>query len=405
MKTTNHSCFASILLALQVLFPCAAEARSDYWHYWKEFYGGLPFEDIDKKFIQGTYLDLENLKKSIIPVLDAEDRLKSECIGSVSEAMLRTVAGVKIVVDASKFKNCEKNAEIVRSGNKDVDYLMRRINKIYRTNYSRPTGDQALVAQWIETKKSFRSFGVCDEYSAQIIYSSGDRKKTQSEVIRAHKQNCPAEWASLFGADLDPPEKAKDNCPPPDKGFVRITPCSDEPSPSLENDLSALEDGQRRQDALSAGIPNERKSGSKGSFKRSAESSLGQLGRNSLESTPIYGGVTGKILGTIVEANDTYASYGGSKSGAVGSDSMQSNSACDPAEEQAIAAAHTQEMNAPSVKNVSLDRQQCVLSRIHIKTYERMLTLARKCNAGAVGQIEAALQDLRRQERSGCASR
>lgn len=395
---------------LAVMIACfinMAVAQTNPRPYWEQNYSRLPYSDIDKRFIESTYWDLENLKKSIVKVLDAEDYLRSECIGDRANRMLATVRGVKIVATPYVYGKCKESGELVKNGNPYVDYLMKKINKDYGTSYSRPRGNEELSMAWSQAQGTFKSFNKCDEISSKILGSGIDRPEIQAELVSANKAACPKEWVALFQEEEPAKSKNKDGCPPPSPGFVWITPCNDETESELSKDLDALENSESAKDQRKLTSNEENRNKSKGNFKRSAQSSLGNLGANSLNSVPVYGGESGQLLGTILEGAAASEEYGGSsnENGSGANPNTSSNSSCDPVEENSIANDLTREMKSSSVVNAPLDRQQCVVSRVYIKAYERMLSLAQRCNPSKVGEVQAALRDLRRQEQQGCASR
>ncbi|TKD44858.1 hypothetical protein [Azotobacter chroococcum] len=114
----------------------------------------------------------------------------------------------------------------------------------------------------------------------------------------------------------------------------------------------------------------------------------------------------GEVSNTPAQHAPTSTTYQGGTNagGSLPAGGMQNDSSvgCSSDFESSIIADYNREMNSPTVTNAPLDQNQCVLARVHLRLYQRLLPYAQRCKTGSVSSIQSAIADMQRQQREGC---
>lgn len=351
-------------------------------------------------FVPETITSYRSLRNYLNQITDAEDVLRQDCIGTSATKMTAVVRGSRVLVWPERFKQCEENSQLVRNGDPRFLPLMNYLNRIYKADYPLPAGDVTLADAWEQEKSTILRFPSCDDASRSIVFAgSPGNPRSASEIFDANKNRCPSEWVALFQPETNDKATKKKNCP--SSPGENLDSCINDPNISpLDSDLSALQQNEQLRDQQQATRTTEKPV--PGAFKRNAKGSLENLGKNTRGSTPIYGGAAGEVLAALAQIPPNLVG-GGQSDGRVDSRRQEnSNEGCGSDAETSIVNDYNREMNSPAVKNASLDQNQCVIARIQLRLYQRLLPYAQRCKADAVRSIQSAIADMHRQEQQGC---
>lgn len=395
----------------------------------------------------GTHLGLQRFYELLRRMRGARDELRTYCIGPRWEDMVRTVRGTKVLIWPERFADCERDAKLLDKGDLLYTMPLANWNKIYGTTYPLPRGEPADVQAWSRRKGEFLHFvdAACNEASRSMVLA-GDPGFSESpaQVFERAKKRCPASWVRLFEpedaikkredaakrvcrpgttymvATTTGPEKPYETCDEDDKYVPPEKPPAGPSAPKpagpddLERELSALARGEY--DTVSASELLEdvkRIIGARRQLSSDAAESL----RQQLAAQPkagwfggveVFGGRTGKLFEALLDptrAQEALAELQAeAELGSTPPTSKQSSGTstdCDDARyaQQATSFVATR---SNSMAGLSIERQQCALSRMYAQGLRNDIAYAARCKPAALASLQKALTDVDRQERELC---
>ncbi len=344
---------------------------------------------------QGTYQALQHFDMYLKRMREAQDRLRSDCIGPYPIKMTAVVRGSNVLIYPEQYSKCDGYVKLLKDGDSGYDLAFVNINKAFKTKYPPPRGDAADIRAWRQRKLGIVSFNKpdCNEASrAIVLYGTALFSEPPDSIFARMKSKCPKNWVALFGPDSDLGKSGKSDkvCNP-----ERIYIVSDERGVREscdENDkISTKELESRRKEKK--GLEAELDALAGGSYKGKGESGerseevhkLIQVRRKTndqlvsdletgIRNAPkageigglaIIGGETGKLLEQGARAIE-------------GAGGLQGSGCNDEQERQATI--RMQEPRAAQIQKLPQHQQACPVARLNVDIYQRALGYAERCN-------------------------
>ena len=398
----------------------AAQPRPTNWNMYGKFPDPL---SAPEKINAATRLKLENFQQYLNNIEANTLKLQSDCVDPAGHKMTTLVKGTRVLIWPERYAECEKAATYLSRGVPGYDRILADLNAQFKADYTLPFGDPQLIASWNSTKSSITTFpnNSCDHASRAIVNATSQAARKNS--FEESKGKCPAKWAALFGETdgsavkdkridrlCEEAKKVGLNGIILDGSAMGCDATDDLALKSKANDLDAELELIKKMprgateptlDKGDADRISRRKPGQYAAHTQETYENFVSKGRQA-DQSPLK--QAEDLLYQVAQGSQDLggSSSIGAKSGGTGPTSLPPG--CDPNFDSSVAAELSAALNAPAVRSATAYTQQCVMARASIPSYEKILSYVRRCRRESVSQAQAALDDLRRQERVGCSS-